>query len=161
MMSSVRFDAYWGRDVGPGVPSTCDHPDCSTQVGRGTRNLCGNVMNGVTHGCGLFFCFRHTIVTLHHGNLCERCAVDAAPFKPKPDTKAWLTHKITHVSWLEWRQENPELVQAIIKRLEAIKMADQIQEQNYKHKLKEHEQEASVCRSVLSEMSAFPRDVRG
>lgn len=99
-----------GRDVGYGVPSICDHPDCSQEINRGLAFVCGDMHDGGEHGCGLYFCHRHIY------SLCERCTAGKEPFTPKPDTDEWLRWKLTDESWARWRQENPAAVAEIRKR---------------------------------------------
>jgi hypothetical protein len=113
-----------GRDVGYGVPSVCDHPDCSAPIDRGLSHVCGGMHDGDEHGCGRYFCDQH----MHRGcredssgeeewvNLCERCTAGQSPFKPKPDTPDWLNLKLTDESWQRWREENPDAVAEIRRR---------------------------------------------
>ena len=104
------------RDIGYGVPSTCDHPGCGKQLNRGLSYVCGGEPYGGEHGCGLFFCGEH----MHHEDrgeecpqLCERCAAEQEPFEPTPDTAEWVEWKLTDESWGQWRAENPEEVAAM------------------------------------------------
>jgi hypothetical protein len=110
---SIGYDERWQRDIGYGVPATCDHPDCNTVIDRGLGYVCGGQPYGGEHGCGLYFCESH----LWHGfdgvQRCDRCADRAEPFDPKPDTSEWVQWKLTDGSWAEWRAENPELVAAM------------------------------------------------
>lgn len=32
---SIGFDEHWQRDIGYGVPATCDHPGCGAKIDRG------------------------------------------------------------------------------------------------------------------------------
>jgi len=91
-----------GRDIGYGVPATCDHPECEAKIDRGLAYVCGGQPYGGDEGCGLFFCDKH-----RHGSadLCERCIDGRSPFKPKPDAQEWIDHKETDPSWAEWREE--------------------------------------------------------
>lgn len=116
---SIGFDKRWGkfgRDIGYGVPATCDHPGCKAEINRGLSYVCGGEPYGGEHGCGLFFCTDH----LSHEDrgddcpqLCERCASEAMPFDPTPDTAEWVNWKLTDESWAQWRAENAEEVAAI------------------------------------------------
>ena len=110
----VGFDHNWKRDIGYGVPSFCDHTDCSVEIDRGLSHVCGSRPYGGDHGCGLYFCDSH--LTFHEVDnelvqLCERCAANyfteqpivMEPFIPKPDTPEWINHKATDPSWEKWR----------------------------------------------------------
>lgn len=52
---SIGFDSNWGQDIGYGVPSTCDHPDCDAEINRGLSYVCGGEPYGGDEGCGLYF----------------------------------------------------------------------------------------------------------
>ena len=99
---SIGYDMTWHRDIGYGVPATCDHPGCGKEIDRGLAYLC--------EGCGLFFCEPHG-----GGSECERCEADpfGATFDPTPDVPEWITHKLTDPSWAEWRQAHPDEVQGL------------------------------------------------
>lgn len=106
---SIGFDTNWNRDIGYGVPAVCDHPTCNKEINRGISYVCGGEPYGGEHGCGLFFCGKH----LYFGRskispqLCPKCfRYDHKPYKPKPDVKEWVEHKMTHPSWKEWRIQN-------------------------------------------------------
>jgi len=117
---SIGFDSKWQRDIGYGVPAQCDHPDCATEIHRGLHFVCGGQPYGGEHGCGLFFCDDHMLYTipvnleadLHQ--VCSRCFDDEEPFPPKPDSFAWLRHKLLDESWQQWRDQNPEQVRAAL-----------------------------------------------
>lgn len=109
-----------GRDIGYGVPATCDHPDCDEKIDRGLGYVCGFGQPwGGDEGCGLFFCPDHG-----GGSLCERCDVvnpeDAPPFEPKPDSAEWIRHKLTDPTWRQWRYEHPETVVRLRKQLAGV-----------------------------------------
>lgn len=116
---SIGHDSRWGkygRDIGYGVPATCDHPGCGKAIDRGLSYVCGGDAYGGEHGCGLHFCGDH----LHFEDrgdecpqLCERCAAGEDPFEPTADTKVWVAWKLTDESWAKWRAENPEEVAAM------------------------------------------------
>ena len=80
---SIGFDKRWGkygRDIGYGVPATCDHPGCGEEIDRGLSYVCGGDAYGGEHGCGLFFCREHLTYEERDGHLvplCERCAAGA------------------------------------------------------------------------------------
>jgi hypothetical protein len=112
---SVGFDNNWNRDIGYGVPATCDHPECNAKIDRGLAYVCAHQEPyGGEDGCGLYFCHAH----LPTGQ-CERCASitdDAsyvAPFPPKPDHPEWIEWKLTDESWQEWRIANPAEVERL------------------------------------------------
>ena len=102
---SIGYDSQWGRDIGYGVPATCDHPGCNEEINRGLGYVCGDSPYGGEDGCGLFFCEKHSGVML-----CERCEKGEDPFTPSPDTKEWTNHKLTDESWAQWRKENQDEV---------------------------------------------------
>lgn len=111
MSWAIGYDENWKRDIGYGVPSICDEPTCNNEIDRGLAHVCGGDVYGGDNGCGLFFCGHH----LWHGRknydpLCHRCLAGLKSFSPKPDTKEWITHKLTHPSWGQWRQDNPDEV---------------------------------------------------
>lgn len=111
-----------GRDAGYGVPSICDHPDCSEEIDRGLIYICGNEPATDSRGCNLYFCKKHLLLT-SKGQLCERCwPRRRKPFPEKPDLREWLEWKATHESWGRWREQNPEEVeklQALLQRHKA------------------------------------------
>jgi hypothetical protein len=97
-----------GRDVGYGVPATCDHPKCNADIDRGLAYICANEeLGGGEHGCGLFFCYAHRIG--RHGT-CSRCNKKRSPYPPKPDHPTWVRWKLEDESWQEWRDQNPDEV---------------------------------------------------
>ena len=55
----IGYDSAWDRDVGYGVPTECDHPNCNAQIDRGLSYVCGGEPYGGELGCGLFFCEDH------------------------------------------------------------------------------------------------------
>lgn len=102
-----------GRDIGYGVPATCDHPGCCMEIDRGLSYVCGGQPYGGDHGCGLFFCRYHVRIAgqmRDHARLCFRCYSNKPAFEPTPDVAVWVEHKLTHKSWQQWRDENPEKV---------------------------------------------------
>ena len=110
---AVGYDTNWNRDVGYGVPSICDHPDCDREIDRGLSFVCGGGPFGGGVGCGLYFCWEHmnyvvdeeTDDFLFEGQqVCERCAKGEDPFEPTPDTEEWINHKETDPSWARWRE---------------------------------------------------------
>ena len=107
---SVGYDSTWKRDIGYGVPSICDHPGCNEKIDRGLSYVCGGEPHGGDDGCGLYFCAAHG-----GGSLCARCDCETpqAPFDMKPDPPEWVAWKLEHESWAQWRNKNPEQVQAL------------------------------------------------
>ena len=101
MSWAVGFDSRWGRDIGYGVPASCDFPGCAEQIDRGLGYVCGGEPYGGEDGCGLYFCGTHA------GDLCERCEAGKPPFAATPDVPEWLSWKLSDESWEEWRQLNP------------------------------------------------------
>lgn len=51
---SIGYDKKWKRDVGYGVPTTCDHHDCNEEIDRGLSYVCGGDIYGGERGCGLY-----------------------------------------------------------------------------------------------------------
>lgn len=106
---AVGYDSKWKRDIGYGVPATCDFPGCGAAINRGLAYVCGGEPYGGEHGCGLHFCEEHMLVGGPRQQ-CERCAEEEPPFEPTPDTREWTEWKLTDDSWATWRAENPEAV---------------------------------------------------
>ncbi len=104
---AVGYDGDRNRDIGYGVPSICDHPDCNEEIDRGLSYTCGGVPFGGEDGCGLYFCSEHLSFSENKQQRCERCTNNKEEFTPKPDTKEWIQHKLTDESWQQWRDENP------------------------------------------------------
>lgn len=99
---SIGFDTKWNRDIGYGVPATCDHPGCGAQIDRGLSYVCGGDPYGGEHGCGLYFCGRHLSGC---PQVCDRCEAGADPYVPTADVAEWTHHKQTDPSWAQWRAE--------------------------------------------------------
>lgn len=93
---SVGYDPVWKRDIGYGVPATCDHPGCGKSIHRGLAHVCGGEPYGGDHGCGLHFCDSHL-----SSRLCSRCIESKEPFEPTADTPQWIEFKLSDVSWKE------------------------------------------------------------
>jgi hypothetical protein len=102
---SIGYDSNWKRDIGYGVPATCDHPKCDKRIDRGLSYVCGNEPYGGEHGCGLYFCAHHMRYHNRRGTVCIRCMYGRSPYDPKPDVPEWLDHKAADPSWAEWRAE--------------------------------------------------------
>lgn len=113
MSWAVGYDEKWKRDIGYGVPAVCDHPDCNAEIDRGLSYVCGGEPYGGEDGCGLYFCSEH----LFADGLCGRCMGERSPFPAKPDVDAWLKWKLTDESWQAWREENPDEVEAMKRKL--------------------------------------------
>lgn len=113
---SIGYDRKWKRDIGYGVPATCDHPGCGTEIDRGLSYVCGGQPYGGEFGCGLYFCWKHTKTAgaaRAHAGLCTRCYHGRRPYAPTPDVPEWMRHKLRDASWWAWRAENPDLVAEI------------------------------------------------
>lgn len=122
MSWAIGYDTNWHRDIGYGVPSTCDLPGCNEEIDRGLSYVCGDEPYGGEYGCGLYFCPKHFKYRKPHGadrniQLCPKCYNYKPPFKAKPDTEEWSRWKLTDESWEVWRQEHPEEVSKIKSRL--------------------------------------------
>lgn len=100
---SIGYDDTNKRDVGYGVPAVCEHPDCSESIDRGMSFACGGGFP--SDGCGRYFCISHG-----GGWQCSACKAGTDAHPLKPDTREWLTHKLTDSSWARWRNEKPEEV---------------------------------------------------
>lgn len=111
MSWAIGHDSHWGRDIGYGVPATCDQPDCTAGIDRGLAYVCGGEPRGGEHGCGLYFCDEHLLMGERQS--CDRCIAGDLPHKPSPDTAEWLEWKLTDESWAQWRQENAAEVEKI------------------------------------------------
>lgn len=102
---SIGYDSANQRDVGYGVPATCEHPGCDEEIDRGMGYACGGGMP--EDGCGRYFCGAHG-----GGVECSQCVRGKSPFPLKPDRPEWIQHKLTCPSWAEWRAKNPQRVAA-------------------------------------------------
>jgi len=108
---SIGYDTNWKRDIGYGVPAYCDHPGCNEVIDRGLSYVCGGEPFGGEHGCGLYFCGKHTTYHETRGSVCAPCADRRKkPFEAKPDHPDWIKWKLTDESWRQWRDENPDAV---------------------------------------------------
>jgi hypothetical protein len=101
---SIGFDERWQRDIGYGVPATCDYPGCNAAIDRGLSYVCGGEPFGGDRGCGLYFCKAHLRMG-RRVQLCTRCSRGRKPYEPTPDTAEWIHHKATDESWAQWRAE--------------------------------------------------------
>lgn len=93
-----------GRWAGYGVPAECDFPGCAAKIDRGLAYKCeehlwydGDGDDHLDEGCGLYFCSEHRYDATMHDNI-----------EPKPDTRVWVWHMLTDISWHEWRMEHLE-----------------------------------------------------
>jgi hypothetical protein len=111
---SIGWDARWGRDIGYGVPATCDFPGCGAEIDRGLGYVCGREPYGGERGCGLYFCEDHQ---RGRSQLCPRCANRCAPYTPSPDVREWVEWKLSDPSWATWRMEHQAEVVAMQERL--------------------------------------------
>jgi hypothetical protein len=114
---SIGYDDNWNRDIGYGVPATCDHPDCNEKIDRGLSYVCGGEPYGGEHGCGLYFCGNHLTYAgarRDYKPLCSRCHTGKKKtFDAKPDVREWIEHKLTDSTWQEWRDENSAEVEKL------------------------------------------------
>lgn len=111
---SIGYDDRLKRDVGYGVPATCDHPECNRKIDRGLAYVCGGEPYGGDEGCGLHFCGHHLWMGKER-QLCWQCLNgEGEPFTPKPDRPVWLRHKLKHPSWKQWRCDNPKEVSKLL-----------------------------------------------
>lgn len=124
---SIGYDTTWKRDVGYGVPATCDHLGCSKEIDRGMAYVCGGEPFGGDVGCGLYFCDHHTSFKRGKGpQLCARCINGQEPFTPTPDVRKWIEHKLTDESWQRWRDENPEQVAELRAHLAGVDPSSEV-----------------------------------
>jgi hypothetical protein len=107
---SIGYDANWKRDIGYGVPATCDHPKCGAEIDRGLAHVCGSQPMGGEVGCGLYFCAKHLPGYRRAAQLCSRCTNYRPAYKATPDVDEWVQHKLTDESWAKWRARNPDFV---------------------------------------------------
>lgn len=74
-----------GRQIGYGVPATCDYPGCTTKIDRGLSYACGGMHGDGTsirdipdgYSCEDYFCTKHQKVVEINGHcvaLCFSCA---------------------------------------------------------------------------------------
>lgn len=112
MSWEIGYDTKWNRDVGYGVPATCDHPGCTARIDRGLDYICGGRPFGGETGCGLFFCHEHLLVG-ERCQQCQRCAEGRPPFSPSLDVPDWAKWKLADPSWAAWREENPGEVRVL------------------------------------------------
>lgn len=115
---SIGYDPKWERDIGYGVPATCDHPGCGAPIDRGLSYVCGQEPYGGDYGCGLYFCHDHMRsagAKRDHVQLCKKCYHGhGKTFDPTPDTREWVEHKLTDESWSDWRSENQCIVRSML-----------------------------------------------
>ncbi len=130
---AVGYDERWARDVGYGVPATCDHPGCTAEINRGLDYVCGQDVFGGEHGCGLYFCHDHLESAYtpdgngdllddngeEYPKMCKKCVTSHETgtqqdfFVPTPDLPAWIEHKLTDADWASWRDGHPADVEAL------------------------------------------------
>lgn len=115
MSWSIGYDSNWKRDIGYGVPASCDHPGCGKVIDRGLGCVCGGEPYGGEKGCGLYFCGDHLFG--FEDALCDQCSHRRKPFKPTLDRPYWMAHKLVDESWEKWRKENPEEVALLKERV--------------------------------------------
>ncbi len=120
MSWAIGYDEHWERDVGYGVPSYCDHPDCKEEIDRGLGYICGDEPGGGEHGCGLFFCSKHQ-VGAHQTCTCCASKKPRPPFTPSADHTEWLQHKLTDISWGPWRNKHKAEVKKMREALTNMK----------------------------------------
>jgi hypothetical protein len=120
MSWAIGYDTTWSRDIGYGVPATCDFPGCSAEIDRGLSYVCGGEPYGGDDGCGLYFCSAHLSYRGNKQQQCSRCINYRIPFAPTPDVVEWINHKLTDESWQRWRDESPAEVADLQARLAAF-----------------------------------------
>lgn len=124
---SIGYDDNWMRDIGYGVPATCDHPGCGAEINRGLSYVCGSNPYGGEHGCGLYFCkdhLRYASDKRDNAQLCARCYTgNARKYEPTPDRAEWVHHKLTDPSWDDWRKHNTAEVQRITDQIKGATSA--------------------------------------
>lgn len=114
---SIGYDDKWKRDIGYGVPATCDHPGCGAEIDRGLSYVCGGEAYGGDKGCGLYFCSKHLYVSVTHNpdpQMCSQCCDGEEPCEPTPDVAEWIEWKLTDDSWKQWRHDNPKEVKKLL-----------------------------------------------
>ncbi|MBV7475351.1 hypothetical protein [Pseudoxanthomonas sp. PXM05] len=103
---SIGYSERYKRDIGYGVPAYCDHPGCREEIDRGLGYKCEEE----ECGCEKFYCFAHLYDTDAHTH-------EQPTSGEHPD---WMNWKLTDASWQLWRDENPELVEAIRVQLKGL-----------------------------------------
>ena len=101
----MGYSVYWanGRWQGYGVIAYCDYPKCKEIINRGM---------GCQHDSdqmeppSIFCCKTHKYYGLPEDYEPEE--------KEHPE---WIEHILDHLSWEEWRNENPEIVERYKKYL--------------------------------------------
>jgi hypothetical protein len=110
---SIGYDTTWDRDIGYGVPAMCDHPGCVEEIDRGLGYVCGGEPYGGEDGCGLYFCMEHAGGRRECGHVFK----DDPAYRPSPDVREWVEHKLTDESWAAWRHENVATVSALRQKI--------------------------------------------
>lgn len=113
---SIGYDSTWKRDIGYGVPATCDHPGCGATIDRGLTFVCGGQPYGGEYGCGLYFCSQHQRIAgsaRENAPLCTRCYRGLGPFPPSDDLLEWKAWKLADESWADWRRRHPDEVKKL------------------------------------------------
>lgn len=105
---AIGYDEHWNRDIGYGVPGTCDHPECNNTINRGVDHVCGGEPYGGDLYCGLYFCKDHLELITPSASeesspVCAQCALGKEPFAPTPDIDEWINYKETSSYWAGWR----------------------------------------------------------
>ncbi|MBN9357441.1 MAG: hypothetical protein J0I15_13385 [Herbaspirillum huttiense] len=119
---SIGYDDTHKRDIGYGVPAYCDHPGCKNEIDRGISYVCGGEPGGGEHGCGLFICAHHQRANKHCFQLCQHCADRRRKqLTPSEDHPDWMEWKLSHESWQQWRDENPEEVTRMREALHKVR----------------------------------------
>jgi len=115
MSWAIGYDDRWKRDIGYGVPATCDHPFCHEKIDRGLSYVCcASEPYGGETGCGRYFCSEHRNQSWTMDDE-EICGHDDIPDDYiSPDVGEWIKHKLTDESWQQWRDENPDEVQNLL-----------------------------------------------
>lgn len=108
---SIGYDDKRQRDIGYGVPATCDHAGCRKHIHRGLSYVCGGEPYGGDEGCGLFFCEEHLYLRelddeTFGTQLCVRCHEGKDSFEPSPDLFEWVLWKLSDRSWQGWRDDS-------------------------------------------------------
>jgi hypothetical protein len=116
MSWALGYDSNWKRDIGYGVPATCDHPGCGAEIDRGLSYVCGGQPYGGFRGCGLYFCEAHQMGRYQRCLRCTRYRKNK--YAPTPDVAEWINHKLTHEGWACWRAENPREVECLKSQLQ-------------------------------------------
>lgn len=95
----MGYQVYWANDrfQGYGVPAYCDYHGCKEEIDRGLGYVAGDKES--SSDPQFFFCHNHEYTDIEN-------------FEPEEKERpGWIEHILDHLSWEEWRIENPDIVE--------------------------------------------------